>query len=341
MLNIPRNQLKIQLQDITPEEAIQMLNSIPVIKVGKVNKGTHGETSVGLSINNFIVEERTKHAGDMVIWKENYPHIKIMIEVKNYSGTIPESEYQKLIDDIEYNQFTGGILVANQDIRGVKPFEISGGRVYVNSHDQQLVNITCEMLWAKLFERQHYKMIDTEGQITIQCNVLASCIERLASIKGTVELIRKNNEKLLKKITDEVDSNISDMRKVINKVIRQVSQITTTIETRSKIKLPAGEYFHDTVPAVRERIEEIIEKLYQSTCPYENALVSQTKNKYEINLAGRKIFFEFFKTKLEIKFKPAHMNFGEYPGVDFIGGLVVFEINKSNFLQTPKIIDFW
>ncbi len=332
MIEIPISLLNSKIQNITSTEIINILNSLPTLNKVQNNvfKGKISEKSIENIIENFEIEKRNTHSGDMIIWKKDYPNIKIMIEVKDYTNTIPNDEYQKFINDLEHNHYAGGIIIANQNIQGIKPNTIDNNKMFINTYDPQIINISCECLWARLFERYHYKFIDSESEIIVQCNILANSIERLTNIKSNIELMKKNNEKLLKKIFIDIDLDIIEIRKVINKIVNKISRVDITMQT-SKLELPTGDYFHQSNLVVKEKIEELINKIHISICPLDNFIASINKNKMEINFNGIiKILFEFLKTKTIIKFKPKVFHF-EGTNINYVDGLVEIVINKGNF----------
>lgn len=331
MIEIPIKLLNSKLQNLTTEEIINILNSLPVIKPqqNQVIRGKTTEIAIENIIEDFEIKKSSTHSGDFVINKRNYPSIKIMIEIKNYSNTIPNTEYVKFVDDINNNNYHGGIIIANQNISGLKAGIIDYNKIFIDSYDPQLINIMCEMLWAKIFDMQKYKFIDVEGDIILQCGVLNTIVDNMINIKNSCELIKKNNEKLITKCAKDIDTCIIDTRKIINKIINKLSTEKITTKTLN-IELPSGDYFHNTVSAVGEKILGMLKFLHIKICPLDDIIISQNKNIYEYNYTGTKIMVEYLKTKTTIKFKPIIQTFINM-NVNFVDGLIEININRANY----------
>ena len=126
----------------------------------------------------------------------------------------------------------------------------------------------------------------------------------------------------------------------MNKIINKISTETVTIITKNKIVWPEEkEFFINSQRGVKESMENLFNKIGIG----EELLIANSKNKMEINLAGKKIMIEHFKTKLIVSFLPNTYNFSNHKNINFIDGLLHFSINKTNYLSDiyEIILEFW
>ena len=326
---IPLKKLDKRLKDITSEEIINILNNMYFIREPKKSSyeiGRKGEMIIEEIIEGFMIEKRGSHCGDFVIYKKDYPNIEIMIEVKNYTSSVPSEQYEKFLNNIKDNKYAGGIFISNQPISGFNGKLITSDKIVIYSYDPNVINISCETLWCRLFDRFNYKMLDVEGEIQSYCKLLSSNLDTLVRTKNLALSIQKNNEKLINTLTHEIDSLISKQKKTINLIINKISPITSIIETSYFVKLPEGEYIYNSVPEIREYIEKIMNNI--ST--HKNVIIAQNKNKFEVNYGEKKILLELFKTKVDIIFKPNKFDFNGIEDFSFASGHIIFTINKSN-----------
>jgi hypothetical protein len=324
-LEIDRKRLAKNIQHISAEEVILILNSY-----GSIKKAETSGTSVGLAteknilaaIEDFEVEKGGILCGDAIIWKKNSPNVRIMIEIKNYTGVVPKSQIEKFHRDLEENGFSGGIFITNQRVSGQEAV-LEGNTIFLQSYDPQIINAACTLLWSVLFDKQYYKFLDYKNNIIPYCNILLEHVQSVVKTKKNLEALHKDFDRCMQASISNVSKTISIINDMTNHIIMEASPLVMTQKLR-RFVLP--DIANPILPLCRDRLQKLLETLSP-----EPILLTHTKNKYEYCMGGKKICIHFFTTKIDIIFQPAHFDFS---GVDdsfsFSGGLVTVKITAKN-----------
>jgi hypothetical protein len=328
-VQIDRKRLNKNIQHISAEEVILILNAGASVRRPEISSpGIHTEKNVAQCIENFEVEKPGNHSGDLIIWKKKYPNIRIMIEIKNYSGPIPTSQLEKFVHDLDLLQFSGGIFITNQPLRAEI---ISGHIAVVQSYDPLIINSTCELLWNVLFEKQFYKFLDYKNNITPYCDALLENIKLLAKTKKCVEALQKDFNSMADSTVRALTSTIRTINEMTNNIINESSPLVVTQKIK-KIVLP--DIVNPILPLCRQKLQEIMEKLGS-----DQILLAHNGNKYEYCFGGKKIALHFFTTKLDIIFEPALLDFTGAPlDLSYSGGLVTIKVTAKN--ASTDILDY-
>lgn len=323
---IERSRLNKKIRHINVEDIINILNSFaPVILPPKTESitqlGRTGELCIKSTIRDFESEKPGTHSGDLIIWKSNYPNIRIMIEVKNYTNPIPREQYEKFESEVETGLYTGGIFICNQPISGyIENF--GNNKIAVFSYDAEVINMACRMLWDKLYERSWLKVIKHDD-INKQCTLLANNIDILKRAQHDIEQLQKHT--LL--ITNKAIQNINKVNHVTNKSINSITmdvQPSETYQIGGYVTIPV--YTDCAVLKVaREKLENFL-SLYAEN----DVIISQNKNGCEFLFDNKKIILKFLKTRIDIMFKPNTTNFVGYE-INYVDGYVVIHMTEKNY----------
>ncbi len=319
------------LNSATEQTSLLKATNWSTTKVISSTKGLLTEKALRLSLKGFECKKINACAGDLVIQKTQRPDIVIMLEFKNYSNTVPHEEIEKFYRDIELHQFSGGIFISNQPIsdqnQNNAQFTIKQNIAFVYTHEPDVINLICEMMWIRIMEKKDYIMIGDKSSILQNVDKLNSNIERLAVLKHANEKNYKSAQKHYEVCNQELSSLIYDTKDIIYEITKNVCVFTTTISSNDA-KLPDNaEYFTNTYPRAKKEFEMILEKIKGNG----NIVITQNKHKFEYCVNSIKIQFEFAKTKMHVYFAPKNISLSEMdPRMNFTHGLMHAEITKQN-----------
>ncbi len=367
---LDRSLLKPQLQNLTPEKIINILNDFvhetaPPPKIEKIAFTLGREAEEKLTIKDFESRKPGPHSGDLLIWKKDFPDIVIMIVMKNYTNAVPAEQYEKFIRDLELNRFTGGIFVANKPITGFSEQSVQSNKIILTSHDSKLVQLACDTLWLKLYENSRFGLLDSD--ILHQSRTLASGLETLVRVKSTIENMRKYIKKNSALLLHDIDRYIFESREIIKNIVLNFKPHRNTF-TAAPLRLPemmlfdfktALERFFNSDEFLRGlNREQIYVSEEKNTVQYAFS-PSKTQSVFEekdtslrdvsckslkINEEStKKIKLTIFKTKVEISFKPSNYNFQGVEYLNYSEGSVIFILTKKNIESCiyESILRFW
>lgn len=322
-INIPINRLNKNAQSLTEEEIILLLNTVGEMKkIENPMKGLVVEKNIAESIENFEISKGGSHCGDFVISKKKYPNIRIMVEIKNYTSTIPRTQFEKFQRDIDDNQFSGGVLICNQPVSGADI--INGNIAIIQSYDPNIINPVCEFLWATLFDKQFYKFLDYKNNIVPHCNILLDNIGDLVKIKKSVENLQKESSKTLQNVIYGINKTIQTINDMTNNIINESSVVVLT-QKLNQFYLP--DITNPILPLCRDKLKAVLEKI----CKNGSILLAHKANKYEYSIEGKKITINFLATKIDVSFEPAILNFENYiQYISFADGIITVKITAKN-----------
>lgn len=230
------------IQHITAEDIINIVNAFaPLVRMPRTEssttRGRTGELNISSMIHDFEMEKPGTHSGDLIIWKREFPNIRIMIEIKNYSNPVPRELFNKFCSEVEIGCYSGGIFISNQPIQGVCDY-IIGNKAIVTQYDEILINTVCQLLWSKIYERTLAKVINHDNKLISHCNGLVHDIEDLKRIRISLDQFQHNAISTLSKAVQHIDKINCNINESINTVTMDISTITTTYELTAHILLP-------------------------------------------------------------------------------------------------------
>jgi len=200
----------------------------------------------------YDVENVTKkaHSGDLLVSRLPNKIVetslseiklgKILVEVKNYTYSVPNTEVNKFYDDLDSNQsITGGLFVSlcSKISNITKDFEMKFkhlGRkiptIFITSSSPEIILLGIEILWCYI-DLQSLDLEENErtrikiDKIYKKILNLSELLNDIGRTRLMIESIRNNMNKSLQKLQNHVFSveikmseNIRNIKKIIGKV---------------------------------------------------------------------------------------------------------------------------
>lgn len=250
-----------------------------IIEYGKKQssqrKGVDGEILIRDKLKYFfssaeIVDTRFKgHKGDFIFKRCHNGHdVEILIEVKNYSNTVPKREVIKFKQDIKTNNYKLGILISlNAGIYGYEKMteEIKDDTImiYIPNADETCFSLyyaiilaECVSKYTKCNNTKHNYPIDkSPTQIEPTDVILNNIINAMTPIKQTVDIYKvviSDLEQMKDKIIKDLNTMVKSTTKKIQLTQENVHKVVDSIiEGCNKIQSPMIE------------IDEVKETLYE------------------------------------------------------------------------------
>jgi hypothetical protein len=129
-LSVVDSDLAARLRKLPLSEALQLVDCCKKVQKSSSLRGSEGESLVFEyleknlpKIYKVVQVNSTGRSGDIVVTcVEN--NVRLMIDVKNYTGNVPTKEVDKFIRDIEHRNYDAAILLSlNSRVTGYKAIE--------------------------------------------------------------------------------------------------------------------------------------------------------------------------------------------------------------------------
>jgi hypothetical protein len=214
------------------------------LTVSSYKLGEYGEEYVrGILGTVYNVEDVSKkgHCGDVLVrrkgesqWDKVYtPMGGMLVEVKNYTSTVPGHEVEKFLQDVRNNSpEVGGMMISlRSDITGVGAFDfqisavstIEGGSIpvlYIVSADRETILLGAQVLWAyydMTLVAQHgaSNLLDKMYRRIMK---MSKCVNLLSTTRRHVEDTRNTMNRQLQRIYD----NITQSELLIKTHVRKI-----------------------------------------------------------------------------------------------------------------------
>lgn len=325
---IPHTALKPHIAELTQEEIITILNNIPYIKkqITSSHKGRIFECTIENSIKNYDIKKSPPHTGDYIISKKEYPQIQIMLEIKNYNYKVPKKEYEKFLSDLELNKFAGGIFITKTPVQDIEytTYLFQNNIIIVEYTENTNIEIFCDLLWLRLYDRYNYKFIDSPPKLKNICAILEKKISELARLKIDTDNMQKSIRRYLKSTQITTENIMCDIRETINEITSLFTPVSIYNETQECI-----------IPFNYSSAEkEIITALIKTRGTY---ILAENKTAYEYNFRGEKYLFNVLKTKTTLSFKIEKF-YDEMLGAIIKDGYLYIDIKPENMDMIRKFL---
>jgi len=260
METLPKEDIALLIQlGLSMKDSISVPSSIqPVQEFTPVKLGEIGEDYVFDVLSSvYDVENVSKkgHRGDIFATRKLIPtrcsHLKkalsgkLLVEVKNYSSTVPTHEIDKFISDLEQNShISGGLFVSlKSGIAGIgKDFLVENvflGRslpiIYISSvcntpQSKEIILLAAEIIWAcidsqSLSGEEVDKMNSQIEKIYDKTSKLSDLLGGLGRTRKSVDAARSLLNKSLQRIYNEIFSvetqignNIQSIQKIVGRL---------------------------------------------------------------------------------------------------------------------------
>jgi len=348
MIEFPVESLRADLRKLEPAEIVKFINQTYPIKQKKnkvfqsqipVELGIVGEKDILEIINEsnlgFKAERISqKHSGDIIMWRNDYPNIKIMIEVKNYTNRVSKEQYDKFLSDLHNTQVAGGIFLTNKPVCGHQEFEILDNIMLLVADRNKQIMPLLYLFWHKQIIEKHFMFISKQPIIKNYHMRISNSVAKIVLVKNSVKSIRKSVMREL----ETIDNICSEVMRETSQQIDELNKLTAgdqiSISTEG-ISLPDDKnFFINSHQDLRERLLKFLDTMFIG-----KPLCSQKSGKNEISISGtcransknKEIHLKFYKLKLAISFKPRMLDFTQFESdIKYENGLVTFSIDKNN-----------
>jgi hypothetical protein len=198
---------------------------------------------------------RKPHSGDMIITRPNnldgdnlvIYNSKMLVEVKNYTNTVPSREVDKFLEDLRTNKdIVGGLFISlNSDIVGVRSFEFQNvflerhvPILYVSSNIESIILLAATILWEfidnKFLENtENDKLSARIDEIYEKILKLSDVLENIKYSKIMLDKMRDTVNVSVNSVQNNLflaEHSISEISNHIKKIIDRISEEKSTIE---------------------------------------------------------------------------------------------------------------
>lgn len=197
--------------------------------------GLSGESKVESILREEFAEvtnvARSSHSGDLALFLRGH---KIVVEVKNYTGPVPNTEVEKFRRDLSTSAASGGLFISLRSpiTRITNDFAMRYETVecdvvpcaYINSEDPRAIILAAHMV-INMVDMQNQLRADVRSKDQMELTVarmvdLASCVSRLKDdLRGfSAEALSKHSklaqqimqvERTLKAVTNDMREEIA------------------------------------------------------------------------------------------------------------------------------------
>jgi hypothetical protein len=321
MITIDKSKLKPALQNLTEEEIISIINAVPTIKT-TITRGRVAEQNLlNLLSENFTAELTGRpHAGDLLIYKKKNVHLKIMIESKDYTGTIPIDEYNKFLFDLKNNNYAGGIFVGSNKISGMSldTLNIIDNHIILIENDPRIILFAAEFLWDYLSQ----PTLQLKNKLDKYLNEINNSLNSLYKSRQLMTTMKKKLKSYITEIEIENNKTIDSLTNIINK------------NSSSAIVQAINLYDYPLAENTRSQLLRLFEKHKTSK------IIVQKENIIEFYFeTGEFLNIEIMKTRTKLRFKPKKI----MPDLNFsiADGMMILTLDaKDNFLDDLILLIF-
>lgn len=234
--------------------------------------GKHGEEFIRKILvkknYNIISDSKTFHSGDFII---EINGIYILIEVKNYSNSVPSNEVKKMYNDINRTSVNAGLFISNSPISNIDK-NIYMETSIINGYDTPVMFIISKNT-ENYFEELITYVIDI---LLSYCNKNKKIKDDIRDKINTIELQIQNASKIRVMLNELIQNNISKLTSIQTELLLLELRIKETIKSMSLVV-----YIDNDIKnfVVNNEFETIIKGLIdEKKFTYEdNKLVSKDK----------------------------------------------------------------
>lgn len=327
-VKIPKKLLTAESLKLTPQQMADIINkstTAPQIIYTPAIKGRAAEIKyIDVFRKTFCVRDTAKTGGkgDMIIWKSGNPHIKILVEIKNYSNKVPTKELEKWNRDILSTGCQGALFISNQPVNRGKNLIINNNSIILITNNSTVAVAAADLLHHKLLIELTHIFADKFIKFNEQFVMISEYIEELNKI-GDIILSLQNT---VNKKCGELYKIYTETKHKINSAINKIIMPHYKKEVVDKFTVPQIGFFIKN-PATRNELEEILNDI---KCDNLQRVISQKKVEYMID--KKIIGIDILKSKAYIYYHIDKLDI-DYP-IEFIsikGNLLKIEISNKSY----------
>lgn len=258
-------------------------DNIPEVSSHKL--GIIGEQEIIDLLSQYELQFNLAHKGDIVVKKDGK---SLIIEVKNYTSTVPYTEVDKFYRDLDCNaSYIGGIFISlNSKISKIDK------SIKFSKHNNQYV-IFLSVCDKNIITSMVNLLFEIGCYTTVDCNKLISAINELEEIKNCINTCTSvfgESKAIFDKNYNLFARKMETLNEKFNKMIVNLSSY---IDTNESVAIA------DIVTFIKERFPESLAAKTQSHLDYIGKLSGEgninIKNKSSIEYGDSRI--DLLKTK--------------------------------------------
>lgn len=248
------------VSNLTPKNIGDILNTmalIPHMKRKKVkiekfaaNIGKEGETNFENIVDQFMINDyklenmaKTGHSGDFHLsWHSTKTNkiYKILIDIKQYSSTVPTKEIVKFYSDLNVNNISGGLFLSlTSKICGIsKVIDLKNSQkdngqivpcIFANIKNPITIVEVIKLLFHTIeIKDLHHNDIESMNELVHQVNKLNDNIEMITECRDVLQSSKSEIEKNLNNIMYKLMSCEYSL-------ISKINSINSTLENKLEL----------------------------------------------------------------------------------------------------------
>jgi hypothetical protein len=217
-------------------------------------KGLLGETEVqNILERNYLVKNVAKFnkTGDMIVRRKpgatRFPQ-KILVEVKNYSGTVPAKEIEKMYRDLQVHaNFSAAVMVSlRSDIAGMRNVEFHMARLdrdvpvmFVCSNHPDVILTCVEMVFTLIGNKLRRDDVNSEnlqllGQMYEKISDLSDVLGSMSAARNILHETRTAMSRSIQSVCDKMFTHEHRIEKLLRDIQVHMGQIQQVEEYSDK-----------------------------------------------------------------------------------------------------------
>jgi hypothetical protein len=309
------------IKNMSPEEFAKMLNgilNIPKIKdkyqpeLMSVTKGKEGENTFENNISRFLSSEysianssKLGHAGDFIInyvSNNNMRIYKLMIDIKNYTKTVPTKEIDKMFADLNaHSDINAGLMISyNSKFTGInKSIDIQYYNsnhgvipiVYVSISNIEIISEVIKLVFYILEQKESSNSNNiNKKELLLSINDLSEQVSNITQCKTDLLETKSTIDKSLQNIVNNIiQYEISMLIK-----IKQINRVLTNATHKAK---PFDDMIKEFDLTDRPyKYQEVLNDIFQ--LEWDSSTINKKKRLWTLTKAKNTISFHITKKKI-------------------------------------------
>lgn len=217
---------------------------------------------------NYTIQDTSKQGkmGDFIInYSNNGVVKKVLVDIKNYSITVPKKEIEKFHEDITYGSYDAGLMISyNTKFVGIAEHIfiddvcLPTGKIpimYLSTKDESIILTAIELITNKVI---------VTDQKNMDINSIEILIESINNSLANSAIVRRNLSDLQMTVSKNIQKcqeNLMAHEMVVKKSIKEMSKYISKIMVDDLTKI---------APKIESRIDNIDEKILSNSSNFDN-----------------------------------------------------------------------
>ena len=186
--------------------------------------------------SNFTVKDTSKqgHKGDFVITYSRDGTVKTcMIDIKNYSSTVPKKEIDKFLEDLTFGTYDCGLLISyNTKFVGIpehiyfEDFMSSSGKIpvlYLTSNEPEIILQAVQLVISKTIISAEKSLEITKAEAIIE--TINSALVQSADTRRLLSELVSNTSKTAQKCQEHLVTHEAHIKKALRELSGCISKV--------------------------------------------------------------------------------------------------------------------